>query len=114
MISVDQYRACIGCFNNIVRCKQQTCNTTQYMFNRNNFSHSQYKGIFCSVIIVLSCSVSLYKLAMMSFLLLVVSGSIHPNPGPFSEFSIYHINARSLYAFDKDLKSNRTKVDEIE
>ena len=42
MISVDQYRLCIGYFNNIVRCKQQTCNTTLYIFNRNNFSHSQY------------------------------------------------------------------------
>jgi hypothetical protein len=114
MISVDQYRLCIGYFNNIVWCKQQTCNTTQYIFNRNNFSHSQYKGIFCSVIIVLSCSVSLYKVAMMSFLLLVVSGSIHPNPGSFVDLSICHINARSLYAFDKDLESNRTKLDEIE
>ena len=82
-ISVDHYRAYIGCFNNIVRYKQQTCNTSQYIFHRDNLSDCQYKGIFCSVIIVLSCSVSLYKLAMMSFLLLVVSGSIHPNAGPF-------------------------------
>ena len=51
---------------------------------------------------------------MLSFLLLVVSGSIHPNPGPFVDLSICHINARSLYGFDKDLKSNRTKLDEIE
>ena len=51
---------------------------------------------------------------MMSFLLLVISGSIHPNPGPFVDLSICHINARRLYAFDKDLKSNQTKLDEIE
>jgi exonuclease III len=51
---------------------------------------------------------------MMSFLLLVVSGSIHPNPGPFVDLSICHIIARSLYTFDNDLKSNRTKLDEIE
>jgi hypothetical protein len=51
---------------------------------------------------------------MMSFLLLVISGSIHPNPGPFVDLSICHINAMRLYAFDKDLKSNRTKLDEIE
>ena len=84
-ISVDQYRLCIGYFNNIVRCKQQICNTTQYIFDRNNFSHSQYNGIFCSVIIVLSCSVSLYKLAMMSFLLLVASGSMHKGNNKITE-----------------------------
>ena len=33
---------------------------------------------------------------------------------PRSFRCICHINARSLYAFDKDLKSNRTKLDEIE
>jgi hypothetical protein len=51
---------------------------------------------------------------MMSFLLLVASGSMHPNTGPFVDLSICHINARSLYPFDKDLKSNRTKLDDIE
>lgn len=50
----------------------------------------------------------------MSFIPLVISGSIPPNPGPFVDLSSCHINARSLYAFDKDLKSNRTKLDEIE
>ena len=36
------------------------------------------------------------KLTIMSFLLLVASGSIHPSPGPLADLSIYHINARSL------------------
>jgi hypothetical protein len=53
-------------FNNTVRFNQRTCNTTQYIFNCTNFSYGQYKGIFCSVIIVVSCFVSRHKLAMTS------------------------------------------------
>ncbi|CAG2197517.1 unnamed protein product [Mytilus edulis] len=51
---------------------------------------------------------------MMIFLLLVTSGTIHPNPGPSGDLSVCHLNARSLYSFDTVLKSNRTKLDEIE
>ena len=76
-------------------------------------SYQQRYILFCHYRIIVFC-ISTFKLAMMSFLLLVVSGSIHPNPGPFVDLSICHIKARSLYAFDKDLKSNRTKLDEIE
>ncbi|CAC5398420.1 unnamed protein product [Mytilus coruscus] len=44
----------------------------------------------------------------------VTSGTIHPNPGPSGDLSVCHLNARSLYSFDSVLKSNRTKLDEIE
>ncbi|VDI55735.1 Hypothetical predicted protein [Mytilus galloprovincialis] len=44
----------------------------------------------------------------------VTSGTIHPNPGPSGDLSVCHLNARSLYSFDTVLKSNRTKLDEIE
>ncbi|CAC5359724.1 unnamed protein product [Mytilus coruscus] len=44
----------------------------------------------------------------------VTSGTIHPNPGPSGDLSVFHFNARSLYSFDSLLKSNRTKLDEIE
>lgn len=51
---------------------------------------------------------------MIVSLLLVTSGSIHPNPGPRENLSICHINAQSLFAYDAELNSNRTKLDEIE
>ena len=51
---------------------------------------------------------------MIIFLLLVTSGSIHPNPGPRDNLSICHLNARSLFAYDAELESNRAKLDEIE
>jgi hypothetical protein len=112
--SVDQYRACIGCFNGTVRFKQRTCNATQCIFNPTNFSYGQYKGIFCSVFIVLSCSISLYKLAMMS-LPTASCISLHTShPNPLADLSISHINASSMYAFDTHLKLNRTQLDEIE
>ena len=34
---VDQYRACMGCFNNIIKCKQRTCNTTQFIISSYQF-----------------------------------------------------------------------------
>lgn len=114
MIGIDHYRACIGRFNNIFKSKSMTRDTSHFTFNQYIFAVSQYANIFCSVTIVFSSAVSPHKLAMMLFLLLVMSGSIHPNPGPSSDLSVCHINARSLYAFDHDLKSNRTKLDEIE
>ena len=104
---VDQYQECIGCFNNIVRCKQRTCNTTQYIFHRTNFSYSQYKGVLCSVIILFSCSESLLATTSCSWLL-------HPNSFPLAYLSISHINARSLYMCGTDFKSNRTQSDEID
>jgi hypothetical protein len=105
--SVDQYRACIGCFNDTVRFKQRTCNAT-------NFSYSQYKGIFCSVFIVLSCSISLYKLAMMSFSTASCISLHTSHPNPLADLIISHINASSLYAFSTHLKLNRPQLDEIE
>jgi hypothetical protein len=104
---VDQYQECIGCFNNIVRCKQRTCNTTQYIFHRTNFSYSQYKGVLCSFIILFSCSESLLATTSCSWLL-------HPNSFPLAYLSISHINARSLYMCGTDFKSNRTQSDEID
>ena len=84
-----------------------TCNTTQYIFHRTNFSYSQYKGVPCSVIILFSCSESLLATISCSWLL-------HPNPYPLADLSISHINARSLDVCDTDFKSNRTQSDEID
>lgn len=112
MIGVDQYRACIGRFHNTIVSKQLRINSSHFL--NSTLSHSRYVYVFCSVITVLSFSVSLHKLAMMIFLLLVTSGTIHPNPGPSGDLSVCHLNARSLYSFDTVLKSNRTKLDEIE
>ena len=105
--SVDQYRAYIGCFNDTVRFKQRTCNAT-------NFSYGQYKGIFCSVFIVLSCSISLYKLAMMSFPTASCISLHTSHPNPLADLFISHINASSLNAFNTHLKLNRPQFDEIE
>ena len=55
----------------------------------------------------MSCSESLLVTVSCSWLL-------YPNPCPLADLSIAHINARSLHAFDTDLKSNGTHLDEIE
>lgn len=44
-----------------------------------------------------------------------MSGTVHPNPGPTDmNLSLCHVNCRSLYAFDKELKSHTTKLEEID
>ena len=49
--------------------------------------------LFVVVLVVLKSSLSM---------LLLISGSVHPNPGPSSvNFSIAHLNARSLNVSDK-------------
>jgi hypothetical protein len=66
------------------------------------------------VFIVLSCSKSLYKLAMMSFSTASCISLHTSHPNPLADLIISHINASSLYAFNTHLKLNRTQLDEIE
>ena len=87
---------------------------SHFVFQNRTLTKTQYSSLVCAAFCVLSCSVSLYKLAMIVFLLLVTSGSIHPNPAPRDNLLVCHINARSLFAYDAELNSKRTKLDEIE
>jgi hypothetical protein len=115
MISTDQYRACIGLFYANVQSRMtRTKIKSHFVFQNRTLTKIQYSSLVCSAFCVLSCSVSLYKLAMIVFLLLITSGSIHPNPVPRENLSVCHINARSLFAYDAELSSKRTKLDEIE
>ena len=87
---------------------------SHFVFQNRTLTKTQYSSLVCSAFCVLSCSVSLYKLAMIVFLLLVTSGSIHPNPASRDNLLVCHIIARSLFAYDAELNSKRTKLDEIE
>ena len=77
--SLVQYRAAIGLFN----CFKFVSGFIVFL----------PPILFVVVLVVLKSSLSM---------LLLISGSVHPNPGPSSvNFSIAHLNARSLNVSDK-------------
>ena len=113
MIDITQYRACIGHYYFVLttRCKFKD---VVIEFLEVFLSNIQFASLWCSIFTILTQSSSKFKLSFVILLLLILSGTVHPNPGPEHDLSICHINSRSLYAYDKDLKSHMVKIDEIE
>ena len=114
MISIQQYRISIGSWNLVLQSKS-AASSILFPFNKRFLNSDRYMSLSCTVIIILSTCNSKYKLTAIIFILLIMSGTIHPNPGPTKlDLSVCHINCRSLYAFDKELKSHTVKLEEIE
>ena len=85
-VSIDQFRASIGLFNNLA-----------------NFSKSTVTNVSltnCVIDVILLFCTSEY-LFLIVFLLIIISGDIHPNPGPSNDnsktLSICHWNLNSLW-----------------
>ena len=79
-VNLVQYRAVIGLIN---RFKFTSCRIVILL-----------PILFLVILLVLMLSLSIF--------LLLMSGSVHPNPGPNSiNFSIVHLNVRSLNVNDK-------------
>jgi len=111
MISVQQYRCSIGSWN----LRQSYDHDVVFLLNHKYISKMQYMYLFCTCVTLIEQCQSKFKLSAVLLLLLVISGNIHPHPGPiFDNLSICHINCRSLLAFDKETKSNTMKLEEIE
>ena len=49
-------------------------------------------------------NISPCHLAFIVLLLLIISGSVHPNPGPDKDLTICHVNMRSLQPHDRSCK----------
>ena len=101
MISIESYRAAIGKWHLfcIVRPIMDSTNVLLIMF------------VFYYTVIVgrsvkdRSHKTCIYfRLAVLLCLLLVICGSVQPNPGPVSDLSMTHVNMRSLQPHDRSIK----------
>jgi hypothetical protein len=115
MISIAQYRAAIGHWNNVVSCK--AASEYMHIFNHmHTMVHFQYLVKHCLGFIGIAlsgvlCNMHLYSIII---LLLFLSSDIHPNPGPDYDLQICHLNTRSLVAQEIAGTGIYYKLDEIE
>ena len=87
MINLEQYRAVIGLWNNIVASSGSITKLGKVLFT--------LKGFIYSLIV---------------FFLILLSGDVHENPGPqYNGINIRHHNVRSLCPTNRN-----KKIDEIE
>ena len=101
MISIESHRAAIGKWHIFctVRPLIDTTNVLLLMFI-----------FYYSVIVGRSVRDRSHKtnvclrLAILLCLLLLICGSVHPNPGPNTDLSICHVNMRSLQPHDRSVK----------
>ena len=118
-IGIQSYRAAIGSFCAVSRIKNLFTIPKQKFFNNDNYNcfytfheWSQFltqcrnnkTKIYASVLV--KCVIGMSHLL---YLLILLCGDVHPNPGPnceYSDISICHTNIRSLKSKDKMMHIN--------
>ena len=117
------YRAAIGVFDQLCKCKLEhllSC-IRNFFTLRCYVKNMCYWYVVCGLapLVGVLCNIQLYKLLLT---LLLISGNIHPNPGPppavqstaVKNLSICHVNARSMIAHNPAICVGYHKIDEIQ
>jgi hypothetical protein len=106
MISIESYRAAIGKWHICCIVRPLLIDTTNGLLLMFMFYYTAIVGRCVKDKRIKKCTC--LRLALLLCQLLVICGSVHPNPGPVNELQVIHVNMHSLQPHDRS-----NKLDEL-